>query len=177
MEPILHSFAYSLDYLRELIADVPDDQMTVQPADGIPNHPAWTIGHLVFISQEIGSVIDIEPWLDEDWERQFGPGSNPNASSTGPHASPRASLPSGVWSKASLVAALHTAQTKLTTTVAALTDTQLDAPFPDPTYADVFPTVRHALTQVLLGHTAFHVGQISVWRRAMNFPPMARSFE
>lgn len=76
MQPILHSFAYSLDYLREMIVGIPDELLTVQP-DGIPNHPAWIVGHLVFISQEIGDVIGIEPWLSEEWAEQFGPGSTP----------------------------------------------------------------------------------------------------
>src|SRR5690606_32515600 len=68
MQPILHSFAYSLGYLREQIADVSDGQLTAQP-DGVPNHAAWTIGHLVFIAQEIGGVIGIEPWLGDEWTR------------------------------------------------------------------------------------------------------------
>jgi hypothetical protein len=176
MEPILHSFTYSLDYLREMIADVPEDRLTAQPT-GVVNHPAWTIGHLVFISQEIGRVIGVEPWLDEDWAKQFGPGSNPSDLSTGPHA-PRVQMPqSGIASNSNLLAALSIAQTKLTAAVAALSDAQLDDPFPDPSYADVFPSIRHALTQVLLGHTAFHVGQTSVWRRAMKFSPIGRSYE
>ena len=164
MQPILHSFAYSLDYLRELIADVPDELMTAQPT-GVPNHPAWTMGHLVFIAQEIGGVIGIEPWLGEEWTNQYGPGSMPSTSGD-----------TGI-SRNTLLVALQTAQAKLTTAVAGLTDSELDAPFPDPTYADVFPTVRHALTQVLLGHTAYHIGQISVWRGAMNLEPMSRSYE
>ncbi|MGD9630397.1 MAG: DinB family protein [Pyrinomonadaceae bacterium] len=171
MEPIIHSFTYSLDYLRELIADVPEESMTAQP-NGITNDPAWTIGHLVFIAQAIGGVIGIEPWLSKDWEQQFGPGSSPvhkPAREQGRYQD--------ASSKADLLAALYTAQTKLISAINKLTDAQLDATFPDPSYADVFPTVRHALTQVLLGHTAFHVGQIAVWRRAMNFPPIGRSYE
>jgi hypothetical protein len=31
--------------------------------------------------------------------------------------------------------------------------------------------------QVLVGHTANHTGQLSVWRRAMGLPPMGRPFE
>jgi hypothetical protein len=37
MEPVLHSFAYRLDFLREQVADVPPDDMVAQP-DGIMNH-------------------------------------------------------------------------------------------------------------------------------------------
>ena len=174
MEPILHSFAYSLDYLREQIADVSDELLTAQ-ADGVPNHPMWTIGHLVFITQEIGGVVGIEPWLGEEWASQFGPGStaqsetNLSASFSDPVEKP--------LDKVALLACLDDARTRLTRAVRELTEEQLSAPFPDPAYADVFPTVRHALTQVLLGHTAFHIGQISVWRRAMKLAPMSRSYE
>ena len=164
MQQVLHSFVYSLDFLRELIADVPEAAMTAQPA-GITNHPAWTIGHLVFISQAIGGVAGLEPWLDEQWTKDFGPDSKPSTNcGTGDY-------------KVSLLAALDIAQTKLTDAVTDLSEEQLDAPFPDPSYSDVFPSVRHALTQVLLGHTAFHVGQLSVWRRAMNLPSPSRSYE
>ena len=179
---MLHSFAYSLDYLREMIADVPDELMSVQPS-GIANHPAWTIGHLVFIAQAIGGVAGIEPWLDEDWAKQFGPGSTPGseppASAGGQFAKQSESLPAAFGSslRSDLLNELDTAQAKLTAAINALTDEQLDAPFPDPSYADVFPTVRHAVTQVLLGHTAFHIGQLSVWRRAMSLRPMLRSYE
>jgi len=175
MEPILHCFAYSLDYLREQIADVPDELLTAQP-EGVPNHPAWTIGHLVFISQMIAGVIGIEPWLSEEWEQQYGPGSNSGGNASVNERGDRAA-DTRTSQKTDLFAALNTAQTKLIHAVATLTDAELDEPFPDPDYTNVFPTVRHALTQVLLGHTAFHVGQISVWRRAMMLPPMCRSYE
>ncbi len=43
---ILRNYGLTLDYLRRLIADVPDERLTEQPA-GAVNHPAWVIGHLV----------------------------------------------------------------------------------------------------------------------------------
>jgi hypothetical protein len=75
------------------------------------------------------------------------------------------------------LAILGDAQSRITRAVEQLQDTRLDAPFPDPSYHAVFPTMRQALTQVLVGHTANHVGQVGVWRRAMGLPRMARSFE
>jgi hypothetical protein len=38
-----------------------------------------------------------------------------------------------------------------------LEDAQLDETFPDQAYRNVFPLIRHALTQVLVGHTASHI--------------------
>ena len=164
IEPALHSFSYALGYLREQVEDLSREEMVRQPA-GVPNHPAWTVGHLVFIAQAIGAVAGLEPWLDEAWAKTFGPGSAP--------VDDAAAYPG----KREMLAALADAEAKLLYAVRGLGDAALDQPFPDPAYLEVFPTVRHAFTQVLVGHTSFHVGQIAVWRRAMGLPGMSRSFE
>lgn len=163
MKSVLHSFTYSLDFLTDQVADVSDRDMTAQP-DGIANHPSWIIGHLTFVCQMLGGVVGLPKWLPDEWIHRFGPGSEATASTK--------YLP-----KREALAYLHTAGIRLTAAVNNLDDSQLDAPFPHEAYIEVFPTVRHALTQVLVGHTAFHVGQLSVWRKAMGMPSIGRSFE
>jgi hypothetical protein len=164
MKPVLHSFAYGLDFLREQVADVAPADMVAQP-NGMVNHPAWVIGHLTFACQLLGGVVGLPAWLPDDWAGRFGPGSTPAADA-------------GLYeAKENALAILRDAQVRITRAVEGLDDSRLDEPFPDESYRDVFPTVRHALTQVLVGHTANHVGQLSVWRRAMGLPPMGRSFE
>ena len=164
IEPVLHSFAYCLDFLREQVADVAARDMVAQP-NGILNHPAWVIGHLTFTCQLLGGVIGLPSWLPDDWGRRFAPGSVPVAD---------ASL---YETKRNALVILGDAQLRITQAINQLDDSHLDAPFPDESYREVFPTIRHALTQVLVGHTANHVGQVSVWRRAMGLQPMERSFE
>ena len=164
MKAVLHSFAYALDYLREQVADVRDEQMVAQPG-GIVNHPAWTIGHLVHSCEEIGGVIGVAPWLPADWAKRFGTGSVPVAD-VGAYEG-----------KKGLLERLRDGQGRITRAVEGLDEGRLDAVFPNPAYRVVFPTVRHALTQVLVGHVANHVGQVIVWRRAMGLPGMARGFE
>ncbi|HJY31210.1 MAG TPA: hypothetical protein VJ306_24450, partial [Pyrinomonadaceae bacterium] len=66
---------------------------------------------------------------------------------------------------------------RMTHAVKQLDASQVDQPFPVESYRPVFPTIRHALTQVLIGHTANHIGQLSAWRQAMGLPPMRRGFE
>jgi DinB superfamily len=73
---ILRSYARTLDYLRRLVADVPEDRLTLQPA-GVVNHPAWIIGHLTYSCQAIGEELGLAPWLPADWARRFGAGSVP----------------------------------------------------------------------------------------------------
>ena len=164
MKPVLHSFAYCLDYLREQVADVAAAEMVAQP-NGIVNHPAWVVGHLTHTCQMLGGVVGVPEWLPADWADRYGTGSRPVADA------------SRYEKKEDALAILGDAQSRLTEAVERLDDARLDEPFPDESYRDVFPTVRHAITQVLVGHTANHVGQVSVWRRAMGMPPMGRPFE
>ena len=164
MKPVLHSFVYCLDFLREQVADVTAADMVAQP-NGITNHPAWVIGHLTYTCQELGDAIGLPEWLPNDWARRFGTGSVPVAD---------ASL---YETKNHALAMLGDAQSRITQAVDQLDDSHLDEPFPAESYRVIFPTIRHALTQVLAGHTAYHIGQVTIWRRAMGLPSMGRSFE
>ena len=157
---VLHSFAYGLDYLREQVADVAPADMVAQP-NGIMNHPWWVIGHLTCTCQLLGGVVGLRPWLPDGWAKRFGTGSVPVADAT------------MYDSRETALALLRDAQSRLTQAVQQLDDARLDTPFPDESYRDVFPTIRHAATQVLVGHTALHVGQLSVWRKAMGLPRIA----
>ena len=164
MKPALHSFAYSLDFLREQVADVAAAEMSAQPK-GILNHPAWVIGHLTHACQMLSGTLGVPPWLPGDWAARYGTGSVPVADAGRYEA------------KDAALAMLRDAQLRLTRAVEPLDDRRLDQPFPDPSYREVFPTIRHALTQVMVGHAAFHVGQVSVWRKAMGLPGMGRVYE
>jgi hypothetical protein len=161
MAPVLHSFAYALDYLRDLVADVAPADMVAQP-NGVANHPAWVIGHLAHSCELLGEVVGLPRWLPEGWAKRFGTRSVPAADA---------------GMKEEALAILREGQSRLMQAGERLDDGFLDQPFPDPSYRTVFPTVRHALTQVMVGHTAMHVGQLTVWRRAIGLPPLRRSFE
>jgi hypothetical protein len=164
MKTVLHSFAYSLEYLRDLVADVPPEKLVAQPP-GVANHPAWTIGHLTLSCQMLGGTIDVAPWLPATWATRYGPGSVPAADVD------------AYESKDELLTGLRDAEARLIGAVERLDRPRLERPFPDPEYRHVFPTIAHALTQVLAGHTAYHVGQVAAWRRAMSLPPPPRAYE
>ena len=162
MKTVLHSFAYGLDYLREQVADVPGAHMVEQPA-GVVNDPLWVIGHLTVVCQNIAGAIGTPPWLPDGFTRRFETGSVPVADL--------------YETKETALARLADAQGRITRAVEGLNEAQLSQPFPDPSLLDVFPTIRHALTQILVGHTAYHVGQVSIWRKAMGLRAISRSFE
>jgi uncharacterized damage-inducible protein DinB len=99
--------------------------------------------------------LGVEPWLPSDWESQFGYGSSPTA------------LVAEHPSKAALLAALEDASQRLRTALLATDETALAEPLPDESIRQILPTKGHALLQVVAAHTAYHAGQMAVWRRAI----------
>lgn len=154
---ILNSFGLTLDYLHRLVADVEENQLTVQP-HGVINHPAWVMGHLAHSFQAIGGERGLPPWLPEDWSERFGTGSTPIPD--------RTAYPT----KQTLLAAIDDGRQRLTAALSILTDRDLAVPLPDERYRSVFPTLGHAVLHILGAHAAVHVGQVTVWRRAMGLP-------
>ncbi len=163
MNSVLHSFAYCIDYLHDQVSDIDADDMVAQPS-GITNHPAWVIGHFTFSCQAIGGEIGVACWLPPTCADQYGTGSIPTADINLYPEKHRA------------LAMLRKAQSRIVKAVEQLSKAQLDAPLSDEKYRVILPTVRHALTQVLIAHPANHIGQLTIWRRAMGLPQMTRPF-
>ena len=175
MDSVLHNFGYSLEFLCEQIGDVAEENMAAQPK-GVVNHPAWTAGHILYTCQMIGGVIGVEKWLPRGWGKLFGTGSVPLSPPPTPLVRKEGSF--GVYpTKEEFLALIRETRSRITQAVEGLDEAFLDSPFPEPSYLEFFPTIRHSLTQVLVGHVSFHVGQLSVWRRAMGLPPMRNSFQ
>lgn len=164
MQSVLHSFEYGVEFLAEQVADVAAADMAAQPG-GVRNHPAWVLGHVTVTCQELGGVLGVPAWLPGDWGGRYGTGSVPVADA------------GRYEGKVVAVAMLRDARARIAAAVEKLDAARLDEPFPVESYRRVFPTVRHAVTQVLVGHQAYHIGQLALWRRAMGMPAMARAFE
>ena len=163
MNPVLHSFAYCLDFLREQLADIVPESMTAQPNE-IMNHPAWVVGHLTFSCQALGGEIGMPAWLPSSFAKRFGTGSVPVADATMYEPKDQA------------IAMLDDAEYQISSAVTQLNEVQLDEPLPDEKYRVILPTVRHAITQVLVAHPANHIGQLTIWRQAMGLPRLTRPF-
>ncbi len=156
---ILNSYALTLDHVRRLVADVRDADMTAQPR-GAPNHPAWTLGHMALSAQLIGGELGLEPWLPPEWVARFGPGSAPDEN--------RAGYPA----KAALLAMLEKGRNRISDGLSALGERGMSQQLPDERFRKRYPTLGHAVLDILAGHSALHVGQLVVWRRAMGLPPV-----
>src|SRR3954470_15675266 len=114
----LRSYALTLDYLDTLLVGVSNDQMTMQAA-GVVNHPAWTIGHLIYSAQLLAGELGKSPWLpaDWEWERKFGTGSTPQATGYPP--------------KKDLLALMTDAQYRLSERLHQMNPEDLEVPLPD----------------------------------------------
>ena len=152
-------FDRSLAYVRELVADLTDEEMVLQPP-GVPNHGAWTLGHMIFSCEQMARELGVESWLSGDWESQFGYGSSPG---------PMTSICS---TKSSALAALEDAAQRLRVALLRIDENTLTRPLPDEGARAIMPTMAEALIQVVAAHTAFHAGQLAAWRRAIGRRPV-----
>ena len=162
MSPLIKRLSLTL---LAAVADVPDERLAEQPP-GVPNHAAWTLGHLVYSCQLIGGEMGLQTWLDGQWNwpALFGGGSVPVAT--------RDTYPA----KPELVSAINDGLSRLTARLIELGDAGLDTDLPDARYRHVFPTLGHAVMQVAVAHFGYHLGQLVVWRRAVGMGEIGQRF-
>jgi uncharacterized damage-inducible protein DinB len=152
-------FERTAAFMRDSVSDLSDEDMVLQPP-GVPNHAAWTLGHVIHSCEAMAGELGMEPWLPGEWESQFGYGSSP------------AAVVSQHPSKAELLAALEEASRRLRAALLGMDETALAEPLPDERVREMLPTKGHALLQVVAAHTAFHAGQLAAWRRAIGRQPV-----
>jgi uncharacterized damage-inducible protein DinB len=157
---VVACFERTVAFMRESVADLSDEDMVLHPP-GVPNHAAWTLGHVIHSCEAMAGELGVEPWLPRQWESQFGYGSSPTA------------LVQERPSKAALLAALAEASHRLRTALLRLDDKALAEPLPDEKVRELLPTMGHAILQVVAAHSAYHAGQLAVWRRAIGRQPVA----
>ena len=147
---LVHTLEATLKFIEQSVVDLSEQQMVEQPT-GVPNHGTWTLGHIIFSCQGIAVELGAEQWLPDDWESEFGYGSTP------------LSDPKRYPKKPELLSLLADAKSRLRQTVLAVNESVLGKSLPD----EMLPTMGHLLLQVVVAHTAYHAGQLAVWRRAI----------
>src|SRR5579862_3169524 len=77
LEIIRPTFDFGLVYAEKLVADIPDDQLTGQPAPGrVMNHAAFTLGHLAWAHDNMLNILGQTP-ARTAWKELFGMGAKP----------------------------------------------------------------------------------------------------
>lgn len=157
---LLKTFAGTLDQARTLVADVPCERFSELPHPGA-KHPGWVIGHLCVGAGFAAAILGEDP---EDFttvcgvpERVMG--------ATGPGSTPepdRDTYPT----KDELLAEFERIHGMAAARLEAIDEARLSDPLPMEEYRAFWPTIGDAAFYLLATHEPYHLGQLSVWRRA-----------
>ena len=152
-------FRVNSDLCLKLCDGIDDAAMVEQPAPGV-NHPAWILKHLSTYHPVIATLL------------RGGDPEDPKGAPFGKDSEPQAdpAVYGGSWAgvvaeyregKAAVEAALGHAET--------LDPGQFFRKMPVERWRERFPTAGSILAYLAVHHEAFHIGQLSTWRRVKGF--------
>ena len=140
------------------LGDLKPSDFDHQPLPGV-NSPAWVLGHLVLVERKAIGLLGgkLDP-LPEGFEARFA--------TTGKPAGP----PTDANDGPELLEEFYATRDALIAAVIAADDATLDAPHPRA--SALFQTVGE-FAAFMAQHTAMHVGQVTVARRSLGYPPVS----
>ena len=146
--------------LKRLLADVDDAQLSVPLIDG-GNAPAFTLAHMAVANDYVLKSMGQPRVAPAEWHKRFRPGA--------PADDRKTPLPS----KAELFAVLESSHQQLVAAAANADVERMNQPhgsdfFKGTPVETIGDTVAHLMTT----HFAFHIGQISAWRRRQGKSPL-----
>ena len=160
-QTLLTLYNFNLSYLERLTADIPEEQMTVQPTPHV-NPPAWLLGHLAICTDMALGLLGQPTRLPQEWHAEFGPGSEP-LSQQHPYPDKEELLIALREGHAAVAAALEAAD---------LETLAEKNPVPMKFLQQTLPTKGDVLAHLMATHEASHLGHLSNWRRQMGLPPL-----
>ena len=159
IEYIIKQYNFNLEYARALVQDVTRDQMTIIPSNGLENHPAFTLGHLVsgsaILAEDLGGEFEMpDKWVDLFLRK--GPGD------------PRKPDPDkGKYpSKELLLGELEDQHNKVKKLLNSLDKMKFSENIKW-RFSNYMPTLLDIIVFMCINHEAMHLGQLAAWRRAM----------
>jgi len=144
------------DYAAQLISDLSEEQMVVQPATGM-NHPAWIFSHLNAYHPVLLSLLRGQTFEDPKFH-PFGMQSQPQADR------------SVYASKSDLLSSFELGHADVAAVLSAAPSAALEQPMTLDRWKTPFPTVGSSLGYLMLAHESTHLGQLSAWRRVQGLP-------
>jgi len=150
----------NLAYGQSLVADLTEEQMTLQPApsgEAPSNHPAWVLSHLNVYMPLLSLAIDGKPFEDPK-DHEFGMQSKPLADA------------SVYATKEKLIGDYAAFHEQVIGQLEAADDGVFETAIQLPRWQHVMPTVGIVLPYLLCNHENMHLGQISAWRRIQGLP-------
>jgi len=152
----------NLELAERLFRTISDEQMTAQP-DGVVNHPAWTLAHLIHYYPAILSLAEGREILD--------PGKHPDAPRYDAGSAP-VDDPSEYPSRSELLTRYRRGHEDVERALVGADLVLLERPPGLARWAQGFGSTARALGYLMVFHEADHLGQLAAWRRAMGWPPL-----
>lgn len=157
---ILSISTMTVDWIRQVVEDVPEQRMTEQPGT-LVNHPAWTLAHLGAYAGQLLAIFDDPSAPTADAEMaQFGYGTIPVAD------------PAAYPTKDELLARLTDRHARLVEVIAAKHADYFPRPAPEK-FSGATNTIGAVAVILLTSHPGYHLGQLKQWRRAAAFAASA----
>ena len=160
IDGLLYCWNKNLEYGPNLVKDLSDEQMSMQPApegSAPANHPAWVFSHLNVYIPLVGCLITGEEFPDPK-DHQFGMTSKPE-SDTSIYAS-----------KDELVSEFVSGHEKVAELLGNADDSIFDRDVQLERWRGRMPKVGTALPYLMVLHENVHLGQLSAWRRIQGMP-------
>lgn len=151
---VLHNYDFSLAFAKLLCNEIDNANRCAQP-HGVPNHPAWIVGHLANTSSVAGTLLGLDVSVDPTWQEKFGRGSTP------------VDDVSQYPDLAELLATFELTHKRVSEAFLKVDDAVFDEVTPHERLRERFPRTGQMLTFMMTSHEMFHLGQLSAWRRAM----------
>jgi len=152
----VYQFQFTLG--QKLLEGISPETVATSTCEG-GQHPAWVIGHLGYVANQVASMFGGTPEIDmAAWKTQFDMGTDLSQSLAD---YPAWDVLVSTWEKG------HENVAKL---APGASDDFLSQPTPYESMRPALPTMREFLGFVLTGHEALHLGQLSAWRRANGLP-------
>ena len=159
IETIIKQYDFNLKYAKALVHDLSDNQMTSIPANGLENHPAFTLGHLIsgcaVLAEDLGAKFE----MPENWKDLFlrkGPG-DPRKPDLDNNKYP---------TKHFLINELENQHKRVKEILNNIDQNQLNEQF-EWRFSNYMPTLLDVIVFMCVNHEAMHLGQLAAWRRAV----------
>lgn len=152
VEHLIHTYEFNLEHIKKIVADVSDEQMTLQP-NGLVNHPAWTLGHLASTSDMLAKTLSLESTFPEEWKEACKTGGTPSGDAA------------VFASKEQLLAELSNQHARVAEAVKQAGSESFTAESEE-NFRKMFPTVGDIIMYLMSAHEGTHIGQLQTWKRA-----------
>ena len=149
-----------LNLLRALVKEI-DDANFLRPVPGARNPPAFILSHLAVTADAGLMRLGREKLCPDSWHQAFRPGSKPEE------------VPFAYPSKQELTAVVERGYEALQSAALSATPEQVNQPH-GVAFLKGSPmeSVGDLIVLLLTSHMGIHLGQLSLMRRQLGFPPL-----